>query len=83
MTAKNTARILSEHHLQSVLVVSQYFHMARCRLAFEKFGIAPVYTSHATFWSVRDFYSIPREAAGYVAYTLRKPDETNAITVTD
>ncbi len=83
MTAKNTARILSARHLKSVLVVSQYFHMARCRLALEKFGVAPVYTSHATFWSVRDLYSVPREAAGYAVYVLRKPEETDAALETD
>src|SRR5271170_2363376 len=78
MTAKNTARIMSDRHLKSVLVVSQYFHMARCRLAFERFGVAPVYTSHATFWSVRDFYFMPREAVGYAAYVLRNTDATDA-----
>jgi vancomycin permeability regulator SanA len=78
MTAKNTARIMGERHLKSVLVVSQYFHMARCRLALEKFGIGTVYTSHAPFWSVRDFYSVPREAVGYLAYAMRKPDEAVA-----
>jgi vancomycin permeability regulator SanA len=41
-TARNTARFLNEHHLQSVLIVSQYFHITRCRLAFKRFGISPV-----------------------------------------
>jgi vancomycin permeability regulator SanA len=75
MTARNTAQIMAGRHCKSVLVVSQYFHMARCRLAFEKFGVSPVYTSHARFWSVRDLYSVPREAIGYVAYAMRRPDE--------
>jgi len=83
MTAKNTAHLMAGRHLKSVLVISQYFHMARCRLAFEKFGVAPVYTSHATFWSIRDLYSVPREAVGYVAYALRKPDEIDSLTEAD
>ncbi len=83
MTAKNTAHLMAERHLKSVLVISQYFHMARCRLAFEKFGVAFVYTSHATFWSARDFYSVPREAAGYLAYAMRKPDEIDSATEAD
>jgi vancomycin permeability regulator SanA len=70
-TAKNTARILSDRHLKSVLIVSQYFHIARCRLAFSKCGIAPIYTSHAPHWSLRDFYSVPREVAGYIWYYFR------------
>jgi len=75
MTARNTSRILSAHHLQSVLVISQYFHMSRCRLALSKFGITPIYTSHAPFWSVRDFYSVPREVIGYADYSIRRPGD--------
>ncbi len=83
MTARNSARIMEERHLKSVLVISEYFHMTRCKLAFEKFGISPVYTSHAPFWSVRNFYSVPREVAGYLVYSLRKPDEVDSRTEMD
>ena len=71
-TAQNTARFLREHRLNSVLIISQYFHMPRCRLAFSRFGIGPTYTSHAPLWSLRDFYSVPREVAGYIAYYFRE-----------
>jgi len=71
-TAQNTAHFLRDHHLHSVLIVSQYFHVPRCRLAFEKAGITPLYWSHAPFWSFRDFYSIPREVAGLAAYAWRR-----------
>jgi vancomycin permeability regulator SanA len=79
-TARNTAHYLKEHHLGSVLVISQYFHLPRCRLAFAKFGIGPVYTSHAPYWSIRDFYSLTREIAGWVVYDLRRPDPIDAAT---
>jgi vancomycin permeability regulator SanA len=69
-TARNTAAFLKAHRIASVLVVSQYFHILRCRLAFAKFGIAPVYTSHAPYWSLRDFYSLPREVVGCIGYSL-------------
>ena len=72
-TAKNTASFLQQHHLTSVLIISQYFHMPRCRLAFARFGISPIYTSHAHHWSLRDFFSVPREVVGYVAYYFRDP----------
>ena len=71
MTARNSARIMEQHHLKSALVISEYFHMPRCRLAFAKFGISPVYASHASFWSIRNLYSLPREVAGLVEYSLR------------
>ncbi len=70
-TAQNTAQFLRTHHLMSVLIISQYFHIARCQLAFAKFGISPIYTSHANYWSIRDFYSVPREVIGYIAYLMR------------
>jgi len=71
LTAQNTAQFLKAHNLKSVLIVSQYFHMPRCRLAFSKFGIGPIYTSHAPFWSIRDLYSVPREVIGYAVYYFR------------
>lgn len=74
LTAQNTAQFLSEHHLQSVFIISQYFHMPRCRLAFARFGMAPIYWSHAPFWSLRDFYSVPREMAGYIDYYFHMPE---------
>jgi vancomycin permeability regulator SanA len=70
-TAKDTAAFLHAHDLKSVLIVSQYFHMLRCRLAFSKFGIQPIYTSHAPLWSMRDFYAVPREVIGCIVYGCR------------
>ena len=81
-TAQNTSRILKMHRLTSVLIISQYFHLPRCCLAFSKFGIAPIYVSHAPFWSIRDCYSVPREVVGYVVYYLRNPDQTGSSTIT-
>ena len=72
-TAQNTAAFMKERHLSSVLVVSQYFHLPRCRLALYECGVASVYTSHAPYWSVRDFFSVPREVVGLAGYALRLP----------
>jgi vancomycin permeability regulator SanA len=71
LTARNTSRLLHQRHLTSILVISQYFHLPRCRLAFSRYGIAPVYTANARFFSVRDFYSVPREVIGFVEYLVR------------
>lgn len=67
-TARNVALIAKEHHWKSVLVVSQYFHIPRCRLALSAAGIDPVYAAHAHFFEPRDIYSISREVIGYAAY---------------
>lgn len=67
-TAKNTAAIAKKHHWLSVLVISQYFHIPRCRLALSRVGIERVYAAHAHFFELRDIYSIFREVIGYTAY---------------
>jgi vancomycin permeability regulator SanA len=71
LTAQHTARLVQDEHLHSILIVTQYFHMPRCRLAFARAGIRPVYWSHARFWSIRDIYSVPREAVGCIYYLVR------------
>jgi len=82
-TARNSARILNERHLQSVLIISQYFHLPRCRLAFAKFGIQPIYVSPARYWSIRDLYSVPREVIAYVVYSLRAANPRDSSTISD
>lgn len=70
-TAVNARRILRERQLGSVLVVSQFFHLPRCRLALTRCGIAEVRHSHARFMEWRDFYSTARELPAWVKYWLR------------
>jgi uncharacterized SAM-binding protein YcdF (DUF218 family) len=70
-TAENTAQILDDRHLESVMIISQYFHVPRVRLAFAKFGVENISWSYARYWGWRDFYSVPREVIGYVAYWIR------------
>jgi len=67
-TAKNAATIAKVHRWSSVLVVSQYFHIPRCRLAFSRAGFDRVYAAHAHYFELRDIYSIFREVMGYAAY---------------
>jgi vancomycin permeability regulator SanA len=70
-TAANTARILGERNGDSVLVVSQYFHISRSVLAMQRCGIAEVYSAHAEHFEPRDLYSIPREVIGYARYFVK------------
>lgn len=67
-TAKNVATIAKEHHWSSVLVVSQYFHIPRCRLALARAEVNPVFAAHAHYFELRDIYSVFREVIGYAAY---------------
>ncbi len=71
LTAKNAARIMRENGWQSAMVVTQYFHVPRMRLALRRSGITPVFSAHARYFELRDIYSIAREVIGYGAYLLR------------
>jgi vancomycin permeability regulator SanA len=71
LTAKNAARIMREKGWQSAMVITQYFHVARMRLAVQRSGITPVFSAHARYFEIRDVYSITREVIGYGAYLLR------------
>lgn len=67
-TARNVAAIAKLHHWSSALVISQYFHIPRCRLALSRAGMDRVYAAHARYFEPRDIYSIFREVVGYAAY---------------
>ena len=71
LTARNAARMMRENGWQSAMVVSQYFHVPRMRLALKRSGITPVFSAHAQYFELRDIYSITREVIGYGAYLLR------------
>ena len=73
-SAKNTAQISLQLGFKSVLVVSQYFHIPRSRLALKRFQIPAIHSAHADFFEWRDVYSSRRETAGYAAYLLRRSD---------
>lgn len=71
-TALNARRIMAERGWRSVVVVSQYFHIPRTRLAFRRAGIADVYAAHARLRLVRyEPYNLTREFVAYYYYLLR------------
>ena len=72
-TAENAARIMKDRGLAGALVVTQYFHITRSRLALKQAGISPVHSAHADFFELRDFYSIAREAIALPSYWLSRP----------
>lgn len=71
-TALNTAQIMRDHKLNSALIVTQYYHVPRTRLAFRKAGVPIIHGAHARFFSWRDFYAIPRELIALPVYGLRQ-----------
>ncbi|MET0623378.1 MAG: YdcF family protein [Pyrinomonadaceae bacterium] len=71
LTAVNASRMMRKNGWRSAMVVTQYFHVPRMRLALKRSGVAPVFSAHARYFELRDVYSIAREVVGYGAYLLR------------
>lgn len=72
ITTAATARNFRRMNLKpgSVIVVSQYFHISRTKLAFRNEGYAHVKGVHADYFEARDLYSIIREFFGFYKYLL-------------
>lgn len=68
MTAVNSKRIMEEKGFKSVIIVSQYYHLSRCKLAFRNAGIDNPRSAHPDFFELRDAYSLIREFFGYYYY---------------
>jgi len=67
-TARNAAAFIRVHRLNSALLATQYFHVARLKLALQRNGVAVAGSLHANDFELRDLYSIPREVIGYAWY---------------
>ena len=70
-TAVNTGRIMKEHGLNSVVIVTQFFHITRMKQAFRQCGIDHVYSVHADFFELRDVYASVREFFAFCSYLVR------------
>ncbi|MCA0757322.1 YdcF family protein [Paenibacillus sp. N4] len=71
MTAQNTSKIMNELKIDSVMIITQYFHVSRTKLAFRKMDLDEVYSAHAKIFEFRDIYSIIREFPAYYKYLFK------------
>ena len=72
-SAVNGKVIMKQRQWNSVIIVSQYFHLLRSKIAFQKMGITDVSVEGTkTYFEWRDFYSIFREIIGVYYYLVRK-----------
>jgi vancomycin permeability regulator SanA len=62
---------LAAHHGQSVVTISQYFHLPRARLALRQAGVVDAGGDYPRRWFGRDVYSVYREVPGFLAYGLK------------
>ena len=81
-TARYTAELVRTMGFHGTILVSQYFHIARFRLAMLKHGIVNVGHVHSRYYEARDLYSLAREVFGYVGYVFksaRTDSDTNVL----
>lgn len=67
-TAKNTTEIMGEINDKSVMVITQFYHISRTKLAFHQSGFKEVYSAHSNYLELRDLYSLSREFFAYYKY---------------
>lgn len=70
-SARHAEAWLAAHDKRSVVVVSQFYHLPRARLALRQAGAIDAGGAYPRRWFLRDIYSSYREALGYPAYWLR------------
>ncbi len=73
-TAKNTRQLLARSGYQDVIIVSQFFHLARLRLAMELNRVNTKGQAAADYFEARDVYALLRESVAYLDYSLRQAD---------
>ena len=72
LSAKNSLELMANHKDKSIIIVSQYFHLLRSKIAFNKMGMKEVSVARCDyFFEWRDFYSILREIIGIYYYLFR------------
>lgn len=67
-TAQFTAGYLKKHHLKSVNVISQHFHLHRSVMALKAAGCENVGRAAPDYWEQSDFFSIAREVPANFVY---------------
>ena len=79
-TVEYAKALLTRKEWNSILLISQYFHISRAKLTSYRFGICQVYSAHAIYhFEWREFYSLFREFVGYYAYLSKKYDNETKI----
>lgn len=69
-SARHAREWLRAHHMHSAVVISQYFHLPRARLALRQEGVIDAGGDYPRRWFARDLYSSLREVPGYLAYGM-------------
>ena len=61
LTAINSKKISKQYGFNQILVVSQYYHITRTKMLFQKQGFTNISSVSPMYFEWRDFYAIFRE----------------------
>lgn len=64
-TVENTRKLKDSLGLNSIIVVSQYYHLTRTKMLFRKAGMKDVSSCSPQYFEIRDFYSLLREFVAF------------------
>jgi vancomycin permeability regulator SanA len=70
-TMLNYLSIAKENNFNSVIVVSQFYHLQRSRAMLRSLKMKNIYTTHSDYFELRDFYSLLREFFAYYAFLIK------------
>ncbi|HYC34547.1 MAG TPA: YdcF family protein [Candidatus Paceibacterota bacterium] len=71
LTAINSKSILKSQGIQSVVVVTSYYHVLRAMLAMKFAGIEDVRGAGSHYLAFQDVLKIPRDIAGFYVYIFK------------
>ena len=64
-TVNNTIKLKDSLGFESIIIVSQYFHLTRTKMLFKKQGFKNISSASPRYFEFRDFYSLFREFVAY------------------
>lgn len=64
-TVKNTLQLKDSFGFESIIIVSQYFHLTRTKMLFRKNNFKNVSGASPRYFEARDLYSLAREFVAY------------------
>ncbi len=64
-TVENVLKLRDRLHYNSLIVVSQYYHLTRCKMLFRTHGFKEVSSVGARYFQLSDFYYVPREVISF------------------
>ncbi|HSZ24082.1 MAG TPA: YdcF family protein [Cytophagaceae bacterium] len=69
-TMLNYIPFSKQYHLNSVIIVSQFYHIYRSKTMLQTLGVKNIYTAHSHYFEIMDIYSLAREFVAYYGFLI-------------